>query len=85
MVITSVDGQLQLVRLNQEEPLDKSSSGLPRVTFIFIKGNDFFTDGNVTLKTNGSEAIHFSFNSNSSSHQLSRLIGTADKEIDIGT
>ena len=84
-MITNVDGRLVLARINKEEPLDKSSSGLPRITFIFNKGNDLFSDGNVTLRTNGSDAIHFSFDYNSSSYQLNRLIGTGNKEIEIET
>jgi len=86
-VITSRDGKVEVVRMEREDPLQKSSSGLPRVTFIFSMGDDLFNEGNITIRSIDSKPIHFPFSAlnSTSNQQLSRLVGVETHEVDIGT
>ncbi|XP_032791790.2 solute carrier family 15 member 2 isoform X1 [Daphnia magna] len=81
VIVTGHNSKLDLMRMENEEPLDKSSTGQPRVGFVFRQDDQVPNQGNITLKA-GERIVSFTRKLIASS---SLFIQTDVREIDAGT
>ncbi|XP_046443391.1 peptide transporter family 1-like isoform X5 [Daphnia pulex] len=83
VVATGHNGTLDLVRMDKEEPLDKSSTGQPRVGFILHMDDQSLVQVNITIKS-GERLIQFNTKTFSTSSSA-RFIQTEVRDVDAGT